>query len=317
MRFIIHIGLILFVGLLNAQQQAPSLANYLDPYRMNLANCGLQSKYQACLSYRDQWTGIEGRPVTTMFSLSGPVKQFQGAAGCFITHEQLGLHQATSMMFSYSQVFPMDFLLLSVGGGLGYEYGKWGGRDIRTPDGVYDSGGFDHKDPNLIIGSLNSNTVSFQPSIYLQSNWIEWGIDLNLPLLQFNQPVLNFYKKNYSLRSVLIKEFNVKNFSFYSHFFFISDFVQFQTEIMSRVIINGNVFGGINLRGYNSSAFDGIGLFFGFKLNQKIWLNYGIELPLNELKDQISGLNQEFGLKYEWNSGYRDKRKPVIYNPRW
>ena len=317
MRIVIHFVFLVIGSFMNAQQQAPSLSHYLDPYRMNLANCGLNSKYQASLSYRDQWTGIPGRPVTAMISLSGPIKQLQGAAGFALSHDQLGLHQSTQMLVSYNQVFPMEIILLSIGGGVGYEFGNWGGTAIRTPGGVYDQSGFDHKDPNLIIGSLNSNVISFQPAIYLQSNWFDWGADINLPVIQFNQPINSYYKKNYSLRSVFIKEFNVKKFNFYNHLFLISDLVELQTELMSRVVYNGNVFGGINFRGYKSESIDAIGLFFGFKLNQKIWLNYGIEWPINELSDQISGLNQEFGLKYEWDSGYRDKRKPIIYNPRW
>ena len=55
-------------------QQKPYYTQYiLNNYILNPALSGIESYTDVKLSYRNQWTGIEGAPVTTYFSIQGPL----------------------------------------------------------------------------------------------------------------------------------------------------------------------------------------------------------------------------------------------------
>jgi type IX secretion system PorP/SprF family membrane protein len=55
-------------------QAKPSYTQYiLNNYILNPAITGIENYTDIKLSYRNQWTGIEGSPVTTYFSIHGPI----------------------------------------------------------------------------------------------------------------------------------------------------------------------------------------------------------------------------------------------------
>jgi type IX secretion system PorP/SprF family membrane protein len=68
--FLICIG----VNLNAAAQQKPHFTQYiLNNYVLNPAVTGIENYTDIKLSYRNQWTGIEGSPVTTYVSAHGPI----------------------------------------------------------------------------------------------------------------------------------------------------------------------------------------------------------------------------------------------------
>lgn len=60
-------------GSLMAQQKPYYTQYILNNYILNPALSGIESYTDIKLSYRKQWTGIEGAPVTTYFSMQGPI----------------------------------------------------------------------------------------------------------------------------------------------------------------------------------------------------------------------------------------------------
>ena len=55
-------------------QQKPVYTQYvLNNYIINPAITGIENYTDVKLSYRNQWTGINGSPVTTYLSIQGPV----------------------------------------------------------------------------------------------------------------------------------------------------------------------------------------------------------------------------------------------------
>ena len=57
-----------------AAQQKPVYTQYiLNNYIINPAITGIENYTDVKISYRNQWAGIEGAPVTTNLSIQGPV----------------------------------------------------------------------------------------------------------------------------------------------------------------------------------------------------------------------------------------------------
>ncbi len=124
-------------GLLFAQQTPLSALQFLDPSRIILSTAGLQGENNACITYRDQWTGLTGRPVTAMAGGSGPLKSLGGAWAGHISLDQIGLQRAFYLRTGYNQVIHMDRLLISACLGLGWDQRNWNGKAVRTPEGIY------------------------------------------------------------------------------------------------------------------------------------------------------------------------------------
>lgn len=304
-------------GLLFAQQTPLSALQFLDPSRIILSTAGLQGENNASITYRDQWTGLPGRPVTAMAGGSGPLKSLGGAWAGHISLDQIGLHRAFYLRTGYNQVFPLDRLLISAGLGLGWDQRNWNGNAVRTPEGIYGSQGFDHNDPGLVVGNFSHNALEIIPSVYIQTRWVETGLEVGVPFVQSSAPVRQVFSKHYSLRYLLLREFNFGNIDLLSQLFVYTDFIRIQSEIFLKLSYNGNIFGGVALRGYDRKSLDALGLMAGMKLNNSFSLFLGVEMPLNALKSQLNGWNQDFGLRYRW--GAKDGRRgiPIIYNPRW
>ena len=63
----------LFFGLAATAQQKPYYTQYiLNNYILNPALSGIENYTDLKISYRNQWTGIDGAPVTTYLSIQGP-----------------------------------------------------------------------------------------------------------------------------------------------------------------------------------------------------------------------------------------------------
>ncbi|MBK9631453.1 MAG: type IX secretion system membrane protein PorP/SprF [Saprospiraceae bacterium] len=300
-----------------AQQSALSALQYLDYSRVIGATAGLNGTNIASLTYRDQWSNLPGRPVYYKGGWSSPIKSIGGAYSIHGSVDRIGLQTSTAFRIGYNQVFPTEILLISAGVGLGFDQRSWDGRLIRTPDGIYGSQGFDHKDPNLTLGNMGHQSFELMPSIYVQSKFVEVGFEFGIPFLESSNPVKNVFQKNYTLRTLIFKEFTVSKYVISGQLFVYSDFIKTQSEILLKTEYNGSIFGAVSVRGYDKNSFDAMGLHLGIKVYAKLWLMIGVELPINNLSGQISGLNQDFGLKYVWNAKNSKTRFPVIFNPRW
>lgn len=74
MRLLRLLILFLFVAPATQAQQKPYYTQYiLNNYILNPALTGIESYTDVKLSYRNQWTGIDGAPVTTYFSIHSPI----------------------------------------------------------------------------------------------------------------------------------------------------------------------------------------------------------------------------------------------------
>jgi type IX secretion system PorP/SprF family membrane protein len=73
-RSFIILFFLLGIGLASFAQQKPHYTQYiLNQYIINPALSGIENYTDIKLSHRHQWTGIEGSPVTTYFTIQGPL----------------------------------------------------------------------------------------------------------------------------------------------------------------------------------------------------------------------------------------------------
>ena len=267
--------------------------------------------------YRNQWDGIDGNPSDISLNAHLPFYQWSGAIGGIVERQSFGVLTQTSIAGSYNYVSSLQFGLLSFGGRLGISQLSVDGSRIITPEGDY-GGIFSHNDPILLENSDLGLGIKWDAGIFFYNKRNEIGVtishlpqnSISLERTSFAQTThLNvFFQNNFKifenidlLQSILLK----------------TDFNQIQSDISSIFRINGNIFGGINMRGYNSRSLDAMAIIAGMKLGDHYTLSYSYDIGLSGLRRAHEGTHEillNYNLRKIIGSGELPK---IIYNPRY
>ena len=133
-------GVFLLASLsVNAQQDPLFGINFNQPLLVNPAYAGLNNSASATISYRSQWTGLEGSPNTAALSLHSSFNQKVGA-GLYLVSDQTAATQTLEMAGSYSYRIEFSHFSLSMGlqAGIYNLRNRYSGLLIRDPDEVFD-----------------------------------------------------------------------------------------------------------------------------------------------------------------------------------
>jgi type IX secretion system PorP/SprF family membrane protein len=309
------------VGL--AAQQVPQYSLYmLNPYAYNPAYAGLENTLVATGVYRQQWSNLEGAPVTQHVNAHLPLFVISSGVGLKVENDGIGAHRTTQAALSYN--YQLEFsrtAILSVGMSAGYMQYSLDGTKLRAPEGFYETPGFNHNDPNLPEGKVSAGTPTFEAGIFLQAKNFQLSASA-LPVFAPNlvasgtdaleiKPVQHYFFSASYL-------FNVgENFGIRPSAIAKTDFVETQMEISTVFQWNENIFAGASFRGFGNSDRDAAVVLAGFRLNEKTTLAYSFDLPLSSLNAANRG-SHELLLRFSLNKPIgAGKLPPVIYNPRF
>lgn len=308
-------------------QQAQQAAQYslynFNRYAINPAYAGLDNSLSVTGVFRSQWTGLEGSPTTQGINLHMPLYFLRGGFGLSLENEVLGAEVNTSMMVAYNywiELSKKSILTIGLSGGLIQK--TIDGTKLRAPGGTYNEPlVFTHNDNFILETKESAQAPTAGIGIYFQTPKLEAGLYINNLLgssftINANQPVDIQLNRNYFF--TLAGNLDIgRNLVLRPSLLVKSDEIQFQTDISATVQYNGNIFGGLSLRGYNSDSIDSIVLMGGFKLSEKLTLAYAYDLTLSVL-NTVSNGSHEIMLNYNLNKIIGGGTLPkVIYNPRF
>lgn len=306
-----------------AAQQAPQYSLYaLNPYAINPAYAGLENTLVATGVYRQQWSSLQGAPVTQHVNAHMPVYAISSGVGLKVENDAIGAHRTTQAAVSYDYALELGrSVLLSAGISAGYMQYSLDGDKLRAPDGIYTEPNFNHNDQFLPEGKVRASTTFFEAGLFLQAKKLEAGVSMQPAFA----PVLT------TGGSDALKIEPVRHYLFYSSYAFSAgrnmnvkpsilaktDLTETQMEISVVLQWNENIFAGASFRGFGASARDAAVVMAGLRLNEKTTLAYGFDIPLSPLKSANRG-SHELLLRYSLNKPIgAGKLPPVIYNPRF
>jgi type IX secretion system PorP/SprF family membrane protein len=321
-RYLTPILLWYAVGL--AAQQAPQYSLYmLNPYAYNPAYAGMENTLVATGVYRQQWSNLEGAPVTQHVNAHLPLFVISSGVGLKVENDGIGAHRTTQAALSYSYQLELSrSVVFSAGVSGGYMQYSLDGTKLRTPEGVYETPGFSHNDPNLPEGKVSAGAPTFEAGIFLQVKNFQFGAS-SLPVFA---PVLTIDGSTNAVEIEPVQHyffsasylFNVgESFGIRPSALAKTDFVETQMEISTFFQWNENIFAGASFRGFGDSGKDAAVVLAGFRLNEKTTLAYSFDVPLSALNAANQG-SHELLLRYSLNKPIgAGKLPPVIYNPRF
>jgi type IX secretion system PorP/SprF family membrane protein len=244
-----------------------------------------------------------------------PVYLFNGAAGFELYSDKLGLINTTGVNFSYNYVQVIPGGLISGGVRLGLEQNALDGTAIITPEGVYLPGSINHNDPLLPNTKESGLSPYWELGGFISHNYYDIGLTIS-NFFPGTAGIANLDLKSQAVASLFVQlPVYLGDYELLPSVLLKTDLDIFQTDI-SCLVKNGNIFGGLSLRGYNENSFDALVIIGGIKLNQHYTLTYSYDAGLNDIKN-ISQGSHEININYNLNKRIAIGLPPeIIYNPR-
>jgi type IX secretion system PorP/SprF family membrane protein len=131
-RFLLSACTLLLAGSVLAQH-TPLTTEYLfNGLLINPAYAGSRDALTANLTYRQQWAGFEGAPVTQMLSVHSPLNAKHIALGLTVYNDRIGVSRQTGFMTNYAYRIRLGDGKLSMGLGLGLKMIQADWTQVRT-----------------------------------------------------------------------------------------------------------------------------------------------------------------------------------------
>lgn len=304
MKRIITILIICFSGQLVLAQQVPFYSQYFfNPFIYNPSFTGQSGDTRAFLTHRNQWTGIQGAPVTSILTIDGPIQGEKAGLGLNIYSDRTdilvrsGARLAYSYMVNVNEEHKIRF-------GLGV--GVFNNR-IDYDRAVVE----DNNDPNLFTNSQNRAAVDadFGVSYF----WKGLNVGVALPQLLDNEVKYSKIDNDETVVYGLRRHYLISAGYDYE----IDDKWGVSPLAMAR-ITPGSPFqfdfgamasyeklGWLGLMYRHEYA---IGLMGGAKINERLYLGLTYDLIINDLSG-YAGTSSEFLVGYVFGKSGADKEK--------
>lgn len=302
---------------ITAQQQNQYSQMMLNKYAFNPAYAGLDFSLSANLLYRNQWEGLPSNPTDIHLNAHIPMYVWSGSVGGMIERQSFGVLSQTSLSGSYNFITDTPFGLISFGGRMGITQLSIDGSKIITPDGIYE-GGFSHNDPILSETQAQGFGLRWDLGSYFYNKTMQFGVAIsNLPSTKISVDQVSFGQKThingYFQYNFVINE----EIELMQSILLKTDLNLIQSDVSSLFKINGNIFGGISLRGYSSRSLDAMVLIAGMKISDHYTLSYSYDIGLSGLRLGHEGTHEillNYNLRKLIGTGQPPK---IIYNPRY
>lgn len=273
-------------------QQDPMYTQYMfNMLAINPAYAGSRNVVSATALYRNQWTGLNGAPETTTFTIDAPINDKKIGLGLQVFNDKLGITNTTGVVLSSSYRIRMDRGTLS--------FGLQGNVANRRADFTQV-----RLDPNG-----NSNDVAFQDFVSQTNFNIGTGIYYNsdrfyiglsspqlLPVVYANSSGSNLSKQEIHL--FLATGFVAK----------LSEDFKLKPSVLVKAVGGAPLQADINATFWIKDRF-GIGgqyrtnadvsAFLELQLNQQVRLGYAYDYAVTNLQSVNSG-SHELMLRYEF-----------------
>ena len=176
-------------------QHTPLTSQYLfNGLLINPAYAGSRDAFAVNLTYRHQWVGMEGAPVTQVLSVHSPVKGKKMGLGLTLYSDKIGVSRETGLManYAYRIKFRKGRLSFGLGGGAVMAQARWSevalqeqqdqvfATDMRASFRPNFSGGAFYYKRSFFVGV----SVPFLMGRRSSSNGIGWVSTMDLKQLQ-------------------------------------------------------------------------------------------------------------------------------------
>ncbi len=301
---------VLFSSTVSRAQYDALFTNYMfNEMFINPAYAGSNGAMSATLLHRQQWVNFSGRPVTTSFSLHGPIVNEKMGVGLSILNEKIGVLQRNLIYGDYAyrlKVQDKGTLALGLMAGVDMQVNRFSELKVSDDGSV---------DPQLMQNSPNIIAPNLGTGVYYHTKSFYGGF--SIPRLIDNQVSFN------GGGAVKTSKVQFKKMTYYftaGNMFTLNDELKLranamikyvaaapmQIDIGANLLIKDMFWTGLSFR--SGSA---IALLLGYQVNSQFLVNYSYDYGVNQIQKYSQG-SHEFVLSYLF--AYKGKK---VVTPRY
>ncbi|MEO6301876.1 MAG: type IX secretion system membrane protein PorP/SprF [Bacteroidia bacterium] len=264
---------------------------------INPAYAGSKEAMSATLLHRQQWVNFPGRPVTTSFSLHGPLLQNKMGLGLSVLNEKIGVLNRNLVYLSYAyrvKTGDKGHLAFGLQGGVHMQQSKFA--SLKTNDDGT-------TDPQLAQNSPNLISPNFGAGIYFNTKTFYTGI--SIPRMIDDRMVFNAS----GVAGIQATKISPSQFTFYytigNVFTLTSDLklkgqamvkavqnAPLQYDLSANFFIKEMIWAGVS---YRSNA--AVAAIVGVQINPQFLVSYSYDYGINAIQKYSQG-SHEIGINY-------------------
>jgi type IX secretion system PorP/SprF family membrane protein len=253
-------------------QQDPLYTQYIvNPFVLNPAYGGITNNLNASVSYRQQWTGFEGNPVTINANAHISLRDNKMGAGLMIVSDKIGATEVNEIYGSYAyRIKVADDKTLSFGLQAGIVNFKTDNSDLSL---------LDPGDP-AFTGVANESKLSLGSGIILSSDRFFAGLSV---------PRMLKAKSDSGEGDLTLYTQHIYGMG--SYVFFVTDRIRFRPSVLTRLVSGAPASVDLNAAvilyekytaGLLTRNFTTYGAFLQAFIKDTLRLGYAMEIPTNK-----------------------------------
>jgi type IX secretion system PorP/SprF family membrane protein len=306
-RIFILVFFTMFVITSHAQQDPQLSQSMFNTMMYNPGYVGSRNAICATAINRQQWMGLDGAPITSVFSVNSPFSLFgtDHGAGLHILNDEIGFETNLSINASYA--YRMDAGQGKLGIGIGFGMinssldAEW---FIPSSDSHTPATG----DPSIPAGDESVMTMDFSAGLYYYTEELYLGFSsthVNQPVIEYTPTATPFLKRQYYLTAGYTLFLENPAYSVLPAMFIQSDGVMTQLNLGGIFEYQNKVWGGLFYR--FGSAVVGMA---GLELFNGLNIGYSYDFSTTVMSSHSKGTH-EFMLRYCFDLGL--DRSPQKY----
>lgn len=287
-------------------QQNPMYTQYMfNGLAINPAYAGSRNVISSTLLHRNQWTGMNGAPRTTTFTIDAPIKDNRIGLGLQIFNDQLGISNTTGAVFSSAYRIRMNKATLSFGLQGGVSHFRSNFTSVN-----YSNGGV--IDP-AFTENVNVTQYNFGTGVYFNSD--KFFVGVSVPTL-----IPNRISKNSTANTNDPSRQEMHLFITSGYVFDLNQDFKFKPSFLVKAVRGAPIEGDLNATIWIKD-FLGIGAQYRtnadvsglleIQINQQLRFGYAYDHSITNLRNFNSG-SHEIMLRYEF--GFE---KDKVISPRF
>ena len=282
--------LILLSNSIKAQFDAIYTQYMFNETFINPAYVGNKEAMDLTLLHRQQWTAFGGHPVTTAFSIHGPLSQSKMGLGLSILNDQIGVLNRNLVYLNYAYRIKLSekgVLALGLMGGIDNQTNKFSSLAINE-NGVND-------DPQL---AKNGNMIApnFGTGLFFNNKKFYAGI--SMPRMIDNQVSFN------NLESVTTTKVDFAKFTYHitcGNMFTLNESIKLKASGMLKIVQNAPMQFDLNANflfeetlwaGLSYRTGSAISALAGIQINKQFLICYSYDYGLNGTQKYFTGSNE-------------------------
>ncbi|MDI1355424.1 MAG: type IX secretion system membrane protein PorP/SprF [bacterium] len=283
---------------LNAQYDAMFTQYMFNEVFINPAYAGSKEAMSATLLHRQQWVNFPGRPITTSFSLHGPVQGNKMGLGLSVLNEKIGVLNRSLVYGSYAYRIKInDKSTFSMGlmGGFENQLNKYGTVKVSN-DGSAPA------DPQFAQNTSNVVAPNFGAGLYYTSK--KYYVGLSIPRLVDNE-----VKFSYGGSTVKVTSITPDKFTYYltgGYLFTINEELKVRANTMIKTVKNApaqiDLGGTLLIRdliwaGLSYRSKSSLSALLGVQATKQFFICYSYDYGVNKIQQYSQG-SHEIVLNY-------------------